>query len=570
MHTLRITTTLCALKTSKRMKCRMPYQYIMAAMTAVTIIPQYVAAQKADQNITLSWGEEYVLPKKHEDLGFVGNEKDGYIQIGHKHDASLSFQKFDNKLHLVSEKEAELTEMPSHYDSECMLQIGEKSFWFFSTWDRSENREGLYAQEIDLATGMLKGAAKEILHSTKLVKFQLFSGGAGLDYGYGSTNKWKVYYSYDKSKILVKYRARLNKRDDDSNNEFGLFVFDTNLNLIWGRETEMSIEGVTLNNEDYQVDNQGNVYTMANQRNKESRLNELAVLKWSKGEEKPQVIPFDFAGKYVSSAIISEDPKGEIIVSGYYSKNRIGGDVDGVFIQKLNTATNKMENIKKGLYEFPLDVLKSYESARTRRRIERKSKKNGAEAPNLKLKDVSIKEDGSIQVIGEESHVVYTTNYNGRTTTTTVTYYYDDIMAMSIAPDGELQWVKKIPKEQRGSGRGGGFKMFGGGSSDVVGEMSYKQFTFKKNCYFFFMDHKDNLELRPNETPSTFVDGKKGVMVVVKVDEHGKMTKSELFNTKEEKIRLTVTDFDEAGDNQIIVRGREHGRDSQAALITFQ
>ena len=174
----------------------------------------------------------------------------------------------------------------------------------------------------------------------------------------------------------------------------------------------------------------------------------------------------------------------------------------------------------------------------------------------MQFRKVLINGDGSIELYGEEAYVVVTTYYDGKTTHTTTTYYYNDILAMKLGADGELKWMKKIPKQQQGS--------------QGLGDMSFKQYTYKGDSYVFFMDNQKNLEIETDETPSTHVDGRGGILMAVKIDDAGKMTKAEIFDVRDEKVKLAVTDFDDVGNNQMIVRGRARHKESKAALITFK
>ena len=50
--------------------------------------------------------------------------------------SSLSFQKFSPDLHLGSEKEVDLDGLPRDYSSEWLTQMGDKYYWFFSTYEK--------------------------------------------------------------------------------------------------------------------------------------------------------------------------------------------------------------------------------------------------------------------------------------------------------------------------------------------------------------------------------------------------------------------------------------------------
>ncbi len=534
------------------------------------------AAQTAGP-ISFSWGEEYELPKKHDDLGFLGNAKDGYVQIGHRSHESLTFQKFSPALKLQSEQETDLSDMPRDYSSEYLSQIGDKYYWFIATYDKGEDKESLFAQEIDLQKGGMAGTAKEILSTSKLTGTLTATG----FYRFALKDKWNFYHSFDHSKILVEYRKKPERRDDSrSNDVIGLQVFDQSLNKLWGREIRMPYTEEMMDNEDYQVDSRGNVYVLAKvyadrkARERKKPNYRFEILKWSADKQEVTKIPFRFTDRFVSAATITEDANGKIVVAGYYSGHKGGngaivaaggspyfyngtrsGSVDGAFVLRLDESSNELNSVMKGTYEFPAEVLKQYESRRTRRRIDRKDDDDRAEDENLHLRKVVLNNDGSIELYGEESYIVVRTYSNGKTTTTTTTYYYEDIIGMKIAADGNLKWMTKIPKQQQGTRGEGG--------------MSFKQHTYKGESYIFFMDNHKNLDIAPDETPATHQDGAGGILMASKIDESGKMTKAELFDVREEKVNLTVTDFDEVGNNQLIVRGRARHRESKAALITF-
>jgi hypothetical protein len=560
----------------------------LACLSPVLFSITQSLAQSAHGAITFTWGDEYELPRKHEDMGFLGNAKTGYVQIGHRSHESLTFQKFSPDLHLAGEKEVDLSQMPRDYTTENLEQIGDRYYWFFSTYDKGEDKESLFAQEISIENGDVKSSAREILSTDKLSGTLTMTG----FYRFGLTDKWNFYNSFDHSKILVQYRKKPERRDDSRNNDIiGFQVFDSDLKKLWGREIRMPYTEEMMDNEDYQVDAKGNVYTLAKvyqERKSHDRKRpnyRYEILKWSADKQEVTKIPFRFSDRFVTAASIIEDGQGNIIVAGYYSgrgtgsgatvaSNLVsanvsgglfyngarGADADGAFLLKLDENTNEVTSLRKGTYEFSAEVLKQYESRRKRRKIDRKEEKDNAEADNLHLRKVLVNDDGSIELYGEEDYIVVsqTTNFSSTgmgSTRTSVTYYFEDIIAMKINADGSLKWTVKIPKQQQGKQGTGG--------------MSFKQYSFKGNSYLFFMDNLKNLEIEKDETPATHIDGAGGILMAVKIDENGKATKEQLYDVREEKVNLTVTDFDEVGNNQLIVRGRARHRESKAALITF-
>ncbi len=132
------------------------------------LVMHYCSFAQSEAKVKVTWGGEYFLPKKHNDLGFIGNEKDGYIQIGHLNGKSLSLQRFDNKFNIKSEKIVNLKDLPKGYMNEGFQEINNHYYWFFSTWDKKAETEHLFVQEIDIAKGDLLNGAKEILSAKRL------------------------------------------------------------------------------------------------------------------------------------------------------------------------------------------------------------------------------------------------------------------------------------------------------------------------------------------------------------------------------------------------------------------
>jgi hypothetical protein len=531
----------------------------MLACVALSLITFPIFSNAQDNgSITLSWGDTYELVKKHDDLGFIGDKNNGYLQVGHRQGSSLSFQKFDKNLHLKNENIIDLKNMPNDYQNVSFTNLGSKQYWFFCTWVRSEEKERLFAQEIDVRNANISGPAKEMLSSDKLTGNTVATG----FYNFAVVDKWNLYFSFDSSKMLVQYRKRPERRDDSKNNDvIGFHVFDENLQEIWGRDIRMPYSEQRMDNEDYHVDEKGNVYTLAKVYNEDKGPRKkpnyrFEILKWTKDRSLVTKIPFRFTDKFVNAARLTQDAQHHIIVVGYYSSKRGSVSSDGVFTLKLDENTDELSNVMKGTYEFPAAVLKQFESARTQRRIDRKDDDDNAEASDLALRNIIIKADGSIQVYGEEYYVVQVRTNNGRgMSRTDYKYYYNDILAMDIGADGNLKWVVKIPKQQFGynTGRSG---------------MSFKLFPYKKDNYLFFMDNMKNVDIVPSERPAQHTDGAGGILMAVKINENGQMSKSKVFDVREEKKNLIVSDFSIVGPDQMVVRAHRR-RESQPAFITF-
>jgi hypothetical protein len=55
------------------------------------------SAINKDENVKLSWGQDFKLPKKHLDFGFIGSKEEGLAQVSFRSKKDMIFQKFDGK-----------------------------------------------------------------------------------------------------------------------------------------------------------------------------------------------------------------------------------------------------------------------------------------------------------------------------------------------------------------------------------------------------------------------------------------------------------------------------------------
>jgi hypothetical protein len=240
-----------------------------------------------------------------------------------------------------------------------------------------------------------------------------------------------------------------------------------------------------------------------------------------------------------------------MVIACTYSKKSKGVGTDGIFLSTIDK-DNKLVKFKNGYYEFPKEELAKFESARNRRKIE---KNDDYEVANLKVRDVIVEPDGNVLLTCEEYYytVHYSTSSSGYTRVT-YTYYYNDIYAAKVNASGQFEWMRKIPKRQRGSaGRG---------------TMSFKLINDETGYSFLYLDNLKNLDLPENELPKYHVDGYGGQVMLTKITRDGNLTKEVLFNTRDEDIMIFPANFYKIDGDRFIGRARLKRNLFQPLLIT--
>ncbi|MFZ1785621.1 MAG: hypothetical protein WAU23_10500 [Ferruginibacter sp.] len=533
------------------MKIKYP---LLAVLSFITF-----AGFAQSKKFSFKLGTEYDLPRKTEDLAFFGNDKDGIVNLTLKKE-ELNILRFDPKtLAQTSEKTIQLPELTKNFNSETVVDFGANYFWIHSDWDKKDEIESLYYDKIDLVSGKITESNKKLFDAEKIS-----GSGARMTgfYQYKMTDKYNFEFDADHTKLLVSYRlAPEEKNDKKSYDKLGFYVYDDQMNKIWNNEFTMPYTEQIMDNIDFSVDSKGNAYMLAKVYESEKRKEvdketgragyHYEVLKFSKDNKKIINTTITIDDFFIKEASLIENTAHDIVIACTYSKKAKSNGTDGVFLALMDQA-GKINKYKNGYYEFPLAELEKFESARSKRKMERKK---DYEAPNLLVRNIVVEADGSLFIALEEYYVVVTTSYDSRgNSQTTTTYYYEDMLGAKISMTGNFEWLRKLPKKQRGSnGRG---------------TMSFKLVSDPTGYYFLYLDNKKNMELEEDEVPKYHVDGFGGQVVVAKVDNAGVVSKELVFDTREEEVKLFPSQFKRINGNQYIGRAKMKRGGYQPLLIT--
>jgi len=516
-------------------------------------------AMAQSKKFTFKLGTEYELPRKAEDLSFFGNDKDGIINMGLKKE-ELTILRFDPKtLAQSTEKTIELPEMTKNFNSETVVDFGGNYYWLHSDWDKSSETESLYYDKIDVVSGKISQSNKKLFDATKIAGSGYVANGF---YSAKAVGKYDFNFDADHTKLLVSYRLAPEEKNDRKNyDKIGFYVYDQNMNKLWNNEFTMPYTEQIMDNIDFSVDSKGNAYMLAKVYESEKRKEvdketgaagyHYEVLKFMSGSKKIVNTTINIGEYFLKAASLIENTDHDMVIACTYSKKAKSNGTDGVFLALMDQA-GKINKYKNGYYEFPLEELEKFESARSKRKMERKK---DYEAPNLSVRNIVVEADGSLFIGLEEYYVEATTYTDSRGMThTTYTYYYEDILGAKISKAGNFEWLRKLPKKQRGgNGRG---------------TMSYKLVSDATGYYFLFLDNKKNMELAEDEVPKYHVDGFGGQLVVAKIDNAGNISKEIVFDTREEEVKLFPAEFKRINGNQFIGRAKMKRGDFQPLLIT--
>ena len=221
--------------------------------------------------------------------------------------------------------------------------------------------------------------------------------------------------------------------------------------------------------------------------------------------------------------LLTLDRQGNLLDTKIPFNNLITNDVkllddkDGIF-NIAGIYGYKDENISNGFFIFSKDSIQTFEFPEkmlTDATLKTKRKVNGLQ--NYLLNDLVLRQDGGFVMIMEANKEYYrsTDVRGGRTggiTRNSVTdYYNEDIIVLSISPNGLLNWSTILPKKQFSQDDDGAFSSF---------------FIFKtpSKMHFIFND-----EIKNNNTVSEYV-----------INPAGKFERNSVLSTAYQKLKLRL------------------------------
>lgn len=439
----------------------------------------------------------------------------------------VTLQKMDSeKLTFIDSRTYE--DMPEGFQLENVMQHNGRYFVFYTLWDKPNKTEQLFYREVDFKGGAFLGEGKRIVAvDQKIVGGYTFN------------------YSNDDSKVLIQYRLKPTIRSDSKNYDvIGLAVFDQNLFPIWTKEVVMPYTEKKMNNIDYSIDGFGDAYILTTvyndnttdekKRGQETANYHIELLKISSTSTEVAVTQIQVGEKFINGIWLFESPENYMFCAGYYTNKGDYDSVDGIFIFKIGKE-GKSYDVKT--YEIPLEIINQYLSERAQRKNEKREEKGDDQGlNNLDLKKLIVQPDGSIVLVGERFHIEERSYYDfqSKRTRTTTIYHYDDMLITKIGSNGQLAWMKKLPKRQTLTTSSSHSGYFSYTTRFVLrGGLSYTYMEGDHKHYLIFLDNEKNKDLTVDEVPAVHVNGAGGFLTAYEInDADGKATKYSILDLR--------------------------------------
>lgn len=509
---------------------------------------QHRTSAQSGEDFKYTWSDEKVY---HSDF-FKGNAENGYIYLGLQGDKEIVVRHLDNQLHRDGEVSFTPPGIAKEFALHKLLTFGNKNYLTYSTYDKSEEKEMLFVQEIDPRTGKLTGNPKLLASSD--TKIQPNNETSNNWMFFEIPEKWWFFVSKDQSKVMIQYRLRPEHTNDKvSSDKIGFIVLDAQLNQLWTKEVKMPYTEARMDNQDYHVDNDGNVYVLAkvysSDEGRKSASFRFEVLKYTKEADQAIKYPFSLTGKFANSAKMDETADNKLFVTGFYSSLSRKNSAEGFYLFKINDLADTVGKTQKWMHAFGKDIMNG-------------GAQDGDDAGpvNLELHQVVALPDGGIQLVGEERNTtvgqIPNSTFGGSSSQTDI--YCNNLLVVQVDKNGNMAWMTPIRKKQK-SVKG------------MVGSMSFSSFHKNGNSYFFFMNNEDNLNREAGGHLKYYKSNGPGVLQCVKIDAKGMAAAPWVITTPfKDNGFAYIRDFAAVSDNSMIVTSTDGKKEASSTLLYFQ
>lgn len=447
------------------------------------------------QSLQLQLGEQHKLNSRGDIVSIFHSDHEGlYIhQEENGVDDKWIFRKYSHDLKFLWEMEYEPTEHKGDKLEPVLVFPLKNGFGLLaSNWDLETKANYAFINHYDKDGNIIK----ENTTAGAIAETKLLNRG-------GFTHS----ISSDTSKIII---FAHNKDEAQKADHVGFIVLDEDLNIQWKhQDAALPYSDNGFQFIDCYVDDEGSVYITGKMEEGEKKKSDdypyyrHVILKYSPNESDPVEVTVEVPERQVQKLTLKV-VNDHIYVAGLYGERK-KLSISGSFFQKIQKGTLKVEHRSKEEFgtEFLTKHLKNQEV-------------DGAISEFLfRVDDLVVNPDGSAALVAEQYEKVVTSSFSNGMYQSTTNYHYNHILVTRISSEGDIWWVKEVPKRQT--------------TFVAFDNASYHFSMVGDKMIFIFNDNPESLRLTIDDKPES-VKWRNAVSVVATFDENGNYSKKILFN----------------------------------------
>ncbi len=327
-----------------------------------------------------------------------------------KEDEELHFQCFDPDG--LKEKARSMTELEDNkMVHEGTVKIGGELYFLYAWWDGDKEEERLFSRKLDRSSCELGPAKKIFSYSDHRMEGEQVNAGF---LSVKTIDKFDFYTSLKEDedaegKLMARFRIEPDEVDNEDEEKYmiGLLVFNEDMELQWKGVHLMPYHEERMDELDYSVNDEGEVYMLAEVSEGEDPDERDApchyeVFKFSDGKANFEHANIDLGEKIESSPgriVLQGAPDGGVIFAGFYSAKE-GRPAKGTITSKVDPDGGAS---KVRMTRFPKDVVAGFEGEGYLDDVEKTGPSNpDVGLNNLNIRHVRVYENGDLLLVGEQ------------------------------------------------------------------------------------------------------------------------------------------------------------------------
>jgi hypothetical protein len=493
-------------------------------------------AQTKTDRATVEWGAEMSDNKDGVFASMFGYTDEAvYMTVRLKKE--LFIRKMDTRHKVVYQKVLPLEIDKKDHSLERIVLADDKIIVFTSFFDKKENRNTLYGRVFN---------AGDMSPAVRLQKLATMDVERRRNQG-----SFSVHVSPNDRMILVHQRLPFEK---EGHERFELKVLDTGLQVQWEQRVDLPYKDDEFRVERLRVDDDGSVMVIGNKYAEKREAKELRkdgkatytyhLLVYRSDGSAPEDHAVVVPDKFLQDLSITIAREGDILCGGFYGAKGSFA-TSGAFFLRLDRTTKQI--VHSSFKEFDRDFITMYmtekEEAKATKRAERKGEE--LEMYDYELRDIIVRSDGGAILMGEQYNyytvTTCSTNANGgQTCTTTYHYVYNDIIAVNIDPNGDIEWAAKVPKRQHTINDGGRAS-------------SYGMVLKGDNIHLLFNDNGANLFLKPGDKVQSYRPGREALVTLATIAGDGKVHREALLSVEKREAIIRPKSAAQIADDRLFI-----------------
>lgn len=472
------------------------------------------------QKPKVQWGDEFKLHKGSTDLDVVYSDNSGvylqeshyamksYFVIGASFRNSATLVKLDKNLSEIYRNDFNKELKSREFGQFFMLQ--NKMLLLAYEFNKHSNVLTLSVAEVDKNTGQLNGDWQ------RLTQFQKDSKKDDINY--------RVALNADSTKMVI-----VSSVEGKTKNTYQVQEFDKNYKpsepVIISNEFDpktFELEDV-LYSDKKKITMVGRIYQYEDGKKKKSKFLDFQnynIRMYDETGKQIAEINTEINGKWLMSTKLVENKGKDLVLAAFYSNTKKGKTIDGLLLQRIDPETGKVlltkeKEINNSLLSTVSDAADTDDDdndketkaeRKEREKLENIKDEGEGFSRYMQFRDIFYTADNGVLILAEKyHHYEYTTssyvssgNSAGHWESRTYSVYESgDLMICKVDANGNVTWMKVLPKDQHES-----IQVASGGESGITTSYFfpsnmpfYSGFgAIEKNnsLYIFFNDNPKN------------------------------------------------------------------------------